>query len=343
MHFLAISLYYSESGGRCQQKNAKIFCLSRPRGGAKGRLSIPFSVAIRTPLCYTFRMQCFLCPVKCGADRDNGTGACGAKGISVAKACIHRFEEPFLSPLGKSGAIFFSGCSLRCVFCQNFEVSRARKGREIRAETLASLFRSLEERGAENIDLVTADHLIPYLSEAFSYYRPRVPVIFNSGGYVTAEALGRIDPYIDVYLPDFKFYEPLLAEKFTGRRDYPAVAAEAVRYMAKKPPVYENGQLKAGLAVRHLVLPSHTEDSKRVLDTLIGLIPPGTPLSIMRQYTPMGDIAGFPELNRRVTDREYERVVNYAVSLGFSDIYTQEKSSADKKFIPDWDGETEEF
>ena len=282
-------------------------------------------------------MQCFLCPVKCGADRSVRAGACGVKGISVAKAYLHPFEEPFLSPNKRSGTIFFAGCSLRCVFCQNYEVSRAEKGEVMCEKTLAELFRSLEEQGAENIDLVTADHVIPYVAEALKLYRPRVPVILNSGGYVTEEALALIDPFIDIYLPDFKFFDPLLAQKFTGRKDYPEVAATAIKFMAKKPSVYQNGQLMRGLAVRHLVLPSHTEDSKRVLDTLKGIIPADAPLSLMRQYTPMGDIEGFPELNRRVTDREYERVVNYAISLGFLNIYTQEKSSADPKFIPAWD------
>ncbi len=282
-------------------------------------------------------MKCFLCPVKCGTDRELRAGACGVRGITVAKAYLHPFEEPFLSPHGKSGTVFFSGCSLRCVFCQNFEVSRAAKGKEVSPRELGTIFRDLEDMGAENIDLVTADHFIPQLAEAFSYFRPHVPVIFNSGGYVTEEALSLIDPFIDVYLPDFKFFSPLLAEKFTGRKDYPAVAEAAIRFMAKKPSVFENGQLKGGLAVRHLVLPAHTEDSKRVLDVLSKTIPRSAPLSLMRQYTPMGDIGAFPELARRVTDREYEKVVNYALSLGFSDIYTQDAASAEPSFIPNWD------
>ncbi len=282
-------------------------------------------------------MRCYLCPVKCGADREIKAGACGVKGISVAKAYLHPFEEPFLSPHQRSGAVFFAGCSLHCVFCQNFDVSRARRGKELTPKELVGLFRDLEAQGAENLDLVTADHVLPWVGEALSLYRPRVPVILNSGGYVTADALRQIDKFIDVYLPDFKFADPLLAERFTGRRDYPEVAAEALRFMAKKPSLTAGGQLKSGIAVRHLVLPSHTEDSKRVLDLLAGLIPLDAPLSLMRQYTPMGEIVGFPELNRRVTDREYDRVIGYAAELGFTNIFAQEKESADKKFIPDWD------
>lgn len=283
-------------------------------------------------------MRCYLCPVRCGADRDVRAGACGVKGLSVAKAYLHPYEEPFLSPRGKSGAVFFAGCSLKCAFCQNFGVSRAMRGRETTPRELSDLFRALEAQGAENIDLVTPDHAVEGIAEAMSLYRPKVPVVFNSGGYVTVEALEKIDPWIDVYLPDFKFASPALAKRLTGREDYPAAAAEAVAFMAKKKPAVRDGQLIRGIAVRHLVLPAHTEDSKRVLDALAALVDRNAPLSIMRQYTPMGEIGGFPELNRPVSDREYQRVVDYALSLGFTDLYTQDASSADPAFIPDWDG-----
>lgn len=282
-------------------------------------------------------MRCFLCPLKCGADREKRAGACGAKGIAVAKFYLHPFEEPFLSPNFKSGTVFFSGCSLRCVFCQNFPLSRAERGREITPRELSDIFRSLEDAGAENIDLVTPDHLIPFLKEAFEIYRPRVPVVFNSSGFSLVPALEEIAPYIDIWLPDMKFASPLLAGKFTGREDYPLIAREAIAFMAKKSPAWEGDRLLRGIAVRHLVLPAHTEDSKAVLDILSKILPPAAPLSIMRQYTPMGDIQGFPELSRRVTDREYRKVVEYALSLGFENVFTQEKESADQKFIPDWD------
>ncbi len=281
-------------------------------------------------------MRCYLCPVKCGADREIRAGACGVTGITVAKAYLHPFEEPFLSPNGRSGTVFFGGCSLRCIFCQNFEVSRAEKGKKMSPKELSELFVSLKAEGAENIDLVTADHVIPSVAEALALCDLHIPVIFNSGGYVTTEALALIDPYIDIYLPDFKFSSPLLAKNFTGREDYPAVAEQAIAFMAQKSPVFSDGRLLRGLAVRHLALPAHTEDSKQVLDRLSRLIPKETPLSLMRQYTPMGETDGFPELRRRLTDREYERVVGYALSLGFSNLFTQDAESADKKFIPVW-------
>lgn len=284
-------------------------------------------------------MKCELCPVRCGADRTVRAGACGVRDLVVAKSYLHPYEEPFLSPNGRSGTVFFSGCLLRCKFCQNYEISLAERGRHVTPKQLSELFLSLEEAGAENIDLVTPDHVSPLVAEALSLRRPNVPVVYNSGGYALLPALKEIEPYVDIWLPDFKFADPALAEKYTGRRDYPEVAREAISYMAKKPLRFgTDGRLLGGIAVRHLVLPSHTEDSKRVLDHLKSLLPAGAPLSLMRQYTPAGDIGEFPELGRTVTDREYARAVDYAVQLGFSDLYTQERESADPAFIPSWDG-----
>ncbi len=281
--------------------------------------------------------QCTLCPVQCGADRKINAGACGVKRISVAKYCLHAFEEPALSPNKKSGAIFFGGCSLRCVFCQNYELSRAERGKEIRPKELAEIFISLEEAGAENIDLVTPDHLVPMIAEALSIHRPNVPVVYNSSGYCKTETLREIDPYIDVYMPDLKFFSPELAERYTGKKDYFKYASQAINFMAKKPVLFENGQMKSGILVRHLILPCCTSDSVKVLDFLKSVLPANAPVSLMRQYTPMGDTEKYPELQRTLTDREYRRVKEYALSLGFSVLYTQDKSSADRSFIPDWD------
>ncbi len=283
-------------------------------------------------------MECHLCPVGCGADRTLRAGRCGVMGLTVAKFYLHPFEEPCLSPNGKSGAVFFGGCNLRCVFCQNYEVSRAERGKKITPKELAELFREAENAGAENIDLVTPDHVSPLIAEALSLYKPRVPVVYNSGGYCLPAALEEIAPYIDVYLPDFKFASPEISARYTGRADYADVAREALAFMAKKPIVWSgDGKLLSGIVARHLVLPMCTGDSLRVLDILKEILPAGAPLSLMRQYTPMGDIQGFPELNRRVTSREYRRVKEYALSLGFSPLYAQEKESAEKKFIPKWD------
>ena len=283
-------------------------------------------------------MECHLCPVNCGADRNLRAGRCGVTGLTVAKYYLHPFEEPCLSPNGKSGTVFFGGCNLRCVFCQNYEVSRAERGKAVTPQELAEIFKEVEEMGAENLDLVTPDHISPLIAEALSLYKPHIPVVYNSNGYCLPSALEAIDPFIDVYLPDFKFFSPALAKRYTGRADYGEVAQAALSFMAKKPIVWSgDGKLLSGILARHLVLPMCTSDSLHILDLLKEILPAGAPVSLMRQYTPMGDIAGFPELNRRVTSREYRRVVDHALSLGFSPLYAQEKDSAEKNFIPDWD------
>ncbi len=280
--------------------------------------------------------ECTLCPVGCKTDRTAKAGACGVKGITVAKYCLHAFEEPALSPNRRSGAIFFGGCSLRCVFCQNYKVSRADLGKKVNSKELAEIFMKLEEAGAENIDLVTCDHLTPMIGEALSVYKPKVPVIYNSGGYCKVEALKEIDPYIDVYLPDLKFFSPEISERYTGRKNYFEYASKAIGFMAKKPVLFENGQMKSGILARHLILPCCTSDSLKVLDFLKSVLPGNAPVSLMRQYTPMGETDSFPELQRTLTNREYRRVKEYALSLGFLNLYTQESASADKAFIPDW-------
>ncbi len=282
-------------------------------------------------------MNCTLCPVKCGADREKRAGACGTRGITVAKYYLHPYEEPCLSPGGKSGAVFFGGCNLRCIFCQNYEVSRARRGKAVTYRELADIFRELEDMGAENLDLVTPDHISPLLAEALALYRPKVPVIYNSSGYAEVNALKEVAPFVDVWLPDLKFVSPVLSERYTGRRDYFEVASKALSFMAEKPVVWEGGRLLSGILVRHLVLPACTADGKRALDFLRGILPPAAPLSLMRQYVPMGEAGKFPELDRRVTDREYDRLLDYAVSLGFTNVFAQDRESAEESFVPQWD------
>lgn len=283
-------------------------------------------------------MECRLCPVQCGADREKTFGRCGVKGLTVAKYYLHPFEEPPISHKNGSGTVFFGGCSLRCVFCQNYEVSRAKRGKSVTPKELIEIFRELEEMGADNINLVTPDHVSDLIAEALALYRPSVPVVYNSSGYALVSALKRIDPLIDIYLPDLKFCSPALSERYTGRKDYFERAGEAVAFMAKKPVSYdETGKMLSGCIVRHLVLPMCTSDSLKVLDFLKSVLPGDVPLSLMRQYTPMGEIEGFPELARPITAREYRRVLDYAETLGFETIFTQEKESAKKAFIPSWD------
>ncbi len=282
-------------------------------------------------------MRCTLCPLKCGADREIQAGRCGVKGLKVAKYYLHPFEEPPICHTNGAGAVFFCGCSLRCVFCQNYEVSRAQRGKEVTPEELAQIFRELEEAGADCIDLVTGDHVADRLAETLSLYKPNIPVVFNSGGYISMRAIELLEPYVDVWMPDCKFFSGELSKRYTGREDYFEVASAAIEHMAKKPVIWDGNRLMSGIMVRHLVLPGCTSDSLKVLDFLKGILPDDAPLSLMRQYTPMGEIEGFPELQRRVTVREYHRVLDYALSLGFSNLFTQGRESAEKKFIPHWD------
>ncbi len=282
--------------------------------------------------------NCALCPVSCGADRENSIGRCGVKGLTVAKYYLHPFEEPPISHKNGSGTVFFGGCHLRCVFCQNYVVSRAQRGKEITPKELCEIFLALEDMGADNINLVTPDHVSHLIGEALSLYKPKIPVVYNTSGYCKIDALKQIDGLIDVYLPDVKFFSPSLSKRYTGREDYFEYASRAITFMANKPSrISDDGKMLSGLLVRHLVMPMCASDSLRILDFLKDTLPLDTPVSLMRQYVPMGESDKFPELCRKLTMREYNRVVDYALSLGFTNLYTQEKESAEKTFIPAWD------
>lgn len=287
----------------------------------------------------SWERRCTLCPVECGADRTLRHGACGAKEMRVAKYYLHPFEEPCISFQKGSGTIFFTGCSLRCVFCQNYELSRAKRGKEISALELANIFQELEKQGAENISLVTPTQFIPYLVAAFQIYRPKIPVVYNTGGYEKISSLSLIDPYVDIYLPDLKFYSPTLSRRYTGKEDYFEVASQAIAFMAKKPSVIrKDGKMLSGLIVRHLVMPLGVSDSKAIVRWFKTHMPESAYLSLMSQYTPYGDTGTYPELQRRITPREYAAVLDEALALGLANrLFAQERSSADEAFIPDWD------
>ena len=281
--------------------------------------------------------NCKLCPVECGVNRFSGVGACGVDGLKIAKYYLHPFEEPCISFEKGSGTIFFCGCNLHCAFCQNYEVSRAKRGKSITPDKLADIFKELENMGADNISLVTPSHLIPYLVRAFSIYKPKIPVVYNTGSYEKIETLKRIDEYVDIYLPDMKFYSPALSKRYLGKEDYFDVASQAIEFMSNKPLVMtNNGKMLSGTIVRHLVMPLCSSDSKSVVKWFQSL-PKTTYLSLMGQYTPFGHIENFPELSRKITAREYESVVDYALSIGIERLFLQERSSSDEKYIPTWD------
>ena len=282
--------------------------------------------------------NCKLCPVECGANRLNGVGACGVSGLKIAKYYLHPFEEPCISFKNGSGTIFFCGCNLRCAFCQNYEVSRAKRGKDLTPAQLADIFRELEDMGADNVSLVTPSHFVPYLVQAFQIYRPKIPVVYNTGSYEKVESLKYIDEFIDIYLPDMKFYSPTLSKRYLGKEDYFDVASEAIEFMANKPlHITKDGKMLSGVIVRHLVMPLCTADSKAILKWFSKTLSEKCYFSLMSQYTPFGSIDNFPELSRRVTAREYNAVLQTAEEFGIEKLFAQERTASDTKYIPSWD------
>ncbi len=282
--------------------------------------------------------NCKLCPTECGANRNAGVGACGVSGLRIAKYYLHPFEEPCISFKKGSGTIFFCGCNLRCVFCQNYEVSRAQRGKEITPSELADIYKQLEDMGAENVSLVTPSHFIPYLVRSFEIYRPKIPVVYNTGSYEKIEALRLIDPYVDIYLPDLKFYSPMLSKRYLGKENYFEIASEAIRFMSKKElNMTEDGKMLSGCIVRHLVMPLCTSDTKQILKWIKRELPPSVYVSLMCQYTPFGKIDGMKELSRTITPREYAAAQETAFALGLDNLFLQERDSVGTKYIPKWD------
>lgn len=283
--------------------------------------------------------SCELCPRRCGADREQTMGFCGVPlRLRCARAALHYWEEPCISGREGSGTVFFSGCTLGCVYCQNYEISHGGEGREITPEKLADIFRALYDAGANNINLVTGTQFTPLILEAFSLYRPPIPVVWNSSGYERVETLRMLEGLVDIYLPDLKHVSPALAALCADAPDYFEYASKAVIEMCRQTglPVYdERGIMQKGTIVRHLILPGCTADSRKVLDFIAENLPEGTPVSLMRQYTPI-EACRVRGLERRITDREYRRVQDYYEALGLSG-FTQDAESAEKCYTPPFD------
>ena len=286
---------------------------------------------------------CNLCPRMCGAWRDakRGNGYCrmGAMPV-VARAALHFWEEPCISGTKGSGTVFFTGCSLQCVFCQNEQISVRREvGRALTARELSDVFFRLIEQGAHNINLVNPTHFASGIAEALRFRPLPVPVVYNSGGYERAETLRMLEGLISIYLPDYKYRDSALSQRLSGAADYPEHAAEAILEMVRQtgPASFDgDGMLQRGTIVRHLILPGHTRNSIEVLDWLKENLPEGTLVSLMAQYVPCGRAADYPEIDRRITKREYEKVQQHLFALGL-DGYVQERKSAKKDFIPPFD------
>lgn len=280
---------------------------------------------------------CILCPRQCGVDRTERVGYCGSGSLpKVARAAKHHWEEPCISGTEGSGTVFFSGCTLGCVFCQNREISRGGTGREVTVEHLADIFKRLEGQGVHNLNLVTPTHFTPQILQALELANPTVPVVMNCGGYERVETLRQWEGKVQVYLPDLKYFSPELSAKYSAAPDYFAVASKAIMEMHRQQPqlVWEGDLLKSGLIIRHLVLPGCMKDSLQILDFLDNHLPKDSfLLSLMSQYTPTENCKQFPEINRRVTTYEYRKVADRAAELGFSG-FAQDRRSAKEEYTP---------
>lgn len=289
--------------------------------------------------------SCVLCPRLCGVNRRTGTGFCKAGLLpKVARAALHPWEEPCISGTRGSGTVFFSGCTLQCVFCQNFSLSHENFGKEISTVRLAEIFLELQTAGAHNINLVTATQYLPSIIEAIDLARPAltIPIIYNSGGFERTEIIRELQGYIDIYLPDLKYFSPVLSLKYSGTAAYFDRASEAILEMIRQTGGLswnkDHTLLKKGVILRHMVLPGAKEDSIQLLHWIRDTLPVGQfLLSIMSQYTPFYRSKEFPEINRRITTYEYQKVVEKAISLGLTDGYMQKKSSAKEEYTPSFD------
>ena len=290
-------------------------------------------------------MECKLCPRNCGADRFQKAGYCGmGEKITAARAMLHYWEEPCLAGSGGSGAVFFSGCVLRCVYCQNYGISTEKYGKEITVERLSEIFLELQEQGAENIDLVNPTHFAPQIIAALRLAKDhglRLPIVYNSGGYEKVETLKMLDGIIDIYLPDFKYFDDELAKKLSNAPNYFETAMAAVEEMVRQTgkPVLENDRLIRGTIVRHLVLPNCYKDSVEIVKRLGKRFKNDILFSLMSQYTPFGLIKNderFSKMNRKITTFEYKKVLNAVIEAGL-DGYMQERSSAKEEYTPEFD------
>ena len=288
--------------------------------------------------------KCIICPKKCKINRNKGElGFCKAGNkLKIARYSLHYFEEPCISGENGSGTIFFSGCNLKCIFCQNYQISENNKGKEISIEEFTNICLKLQEKNANNINLVTPTMYIPLIKEGLILAKEKgltIPVLYNTSGYEDVDALKELDGLIDIYLPDFKYMDDNLSEKFSLAKNYSNIVKDAIKEMYRQvgKPVFKDNLMKKGLIVRHLVLPSHKDDSKKIIKYLYDNYKDNIYISIMNQYTPLRKIKDFKELNKTLEEKDYDEVVNYACDLGIKNAYIQEGETCKESFIPDFD------
>ena len=288
-------------------------------------------------------IRCELCPRRCGAIRgdEKPGGICRSPLLPrVARAAPHYGEEPCIAGKNGTGAVFFTGCNLRCVFCQNIDISRGEGGVPVTVPELRDMLLRLRDEGVDSIDLVTGAHYIPAICEALSGLNLGIPVVWNSSGYESVESLRLLEGLVQVYMPDFKYFDPKAAKRYSAAEDYPTAAAAAIKEMYRQVGPYElddNGLLNRGVLIRHLILPGRTEDAMNVIDFAADEFPQGAVLfSLMSQYTPMPGLERFPELGRRVTPEENRALIHY-MQVRHLDGFWQEPDAATEAMIPDWD------
>lgn len=295
-------------------------------------------------------MNCNLCPRECGVDRALGQlGVCGqTEELKVARAALHYWEEPCISGEEGSGAVFFSGCPLHCVFCQNENIANGTTGKKIAVSRLSEIFLELQEKGANNINLVTPGHFVPQIIKALDRARADglfLPVVYNTSSYENVDTIRMLEGYVDIYLPDFKYMDSRLSSRYSHAPDYAKVAKAAVAEMVRQTGKAsflqsdEDSLIKRGTIVRHLTLPGCMEDSKSVLKYLHETYGDTIYISIMNQFTPLSNLEKYPELNRRITEEEYEELVDYAIEIGILNGFIQEGDTAEESFIPAFDCE----
>lgn len=289
-------------------------------------------------------MICNACPRRCGAERSEYTsgGVCASPYLPrVARAALHYGEEPCISGSRGSGTVFFSGCNLRCVFCQNHEISRAQTGKTVTVERLAEIFRELQDKGAHNINLVTPTHYTDAIVKALEMAKPSVPVAWNSSGYDSVESLRKLEGLVQIYMPDLKYMDASLAGRYSAAPDYPETAQAAIREMFRQTGNFvldDDDMLSSGVLIRHLILPEAEENSRAVIDFVADSFPEDSVLfSLMAQYTPMPNTERFPELQKTVTAELNDRLVDYMISRGISNGFWQEPSAATDDMIPEFD------
>ena len=293
---------------------------------------------------FTLTKSCRLCPHSCGTDRTKTPGRCGCLSeIKAARASLHHWEEPCLSGTNGSGTVFFSGCTLSCVYCQNSEISHKSTGKIISAQRLAEIFIELQNLGAHNINLVTPDHFADKIADAIMIARLKnftLPVVYNTSGYCSIDTLKMFDGLVDIYLPDFKYMSSEISKKYSFAENYPETAKAAINEMHRQQPVCqfdENGIMTKGVIVRHMILPGFLYDSKEVVKYLYKTYKNNLYISIMNQYTPHGDLKKYPEICRSVSKREYDALVDFAINLGVENAFIQSGTAADESFIPHFD------